>query len=449
MAIIVYDLETTGLKPKFDQPTQFAAVRLDETFNEIEAVNIFARPQNHVIASPKALVKQRRGIEEILSASVSHYALMGRIEALAAAWRPAIWWGYSSRRFDDEMLRHSLYASLRQPYVIQFHGNRRGDVLYAARFANALNPGILTVPLNEKQVDTFALEKLAPANGFTGHQAHDALGDARAAAFIMRLIAARAPATWRLLVDLTDKTAVLDLLEDSDFVLLMQGARARPVVPIGLDPDGRNEVWALELHADPAPLRSLEPQELKGARLRRIRLNAMPLIVPPDHPAAAPFVANIAGEVPRWARTVSTDGGLCERLLEAGKLARRLFPEAVDVEDQLYEAFFPQRDDKGLCANFHIVDPARKRALLELMRDDRARQLGCRILYNEWPDVLSHDERAAMDQKRLARMHAADGVPWMTIAKALAEIDTLLPTAAPLAAKILADYRTYLSGASQ
>ena len=129
--------------------------------------------------------------------------------------------------------------------------------------------------------------------------------------------------------------------------------------------------------------------------------------------------------------TAHADGGLCERLLEAGKLSRRPFPEPACVEEQLYEALSPLRADKGLCTAFHIVEPARKLALIELMRDARARRLGLRIIYNEERGALSSEQRAAMDQKRLARMHARDDVPWMTVGKALAEIDSLLPTAVP------------------
>jgi hypothetical protein len=63
--IVIYDLETTGLSTRFDQPIQFAAVRLDSDFREIQVVNLLARPQNHVVASPAALATVGRGIDEI------------------------------------------------------------------------------------------------------------------------------------------------------------------------------------------------------------------------------------------------------------------------------------------------------------------------------------------------------------------------------------------------
>lgn len=40
MTFVFYDLETTGTLPAFDQPLQFAAIRTDDHFNDIECVNI-------------------------------------------------------------------------------------------------------------------------------------------------------------------------------------------------------------------------------------------------------------------------------------------------------------------------------------------------------------------------------------------------------------------------
>ena len=68
---------------------------------------------------------------------------------------------------------------------------------------------------------TFSLEPLASANGYTGHDAHDALGDVRAAAYLLRLIAARAPLAEDLVRSLADKASVVHLLEDNDFVLVV------------------------------------------------------------------------------------------------------------------------------------------------------------------------------------------------------------------------------------
>jgi exodeoxyribonuclease-1 len=56
MGFVFYDLETTGLSPAYNQPLQFAAIRTDDSFAEIERVNLRCRIAPHIIPSPQALI---------------------------------------------------------------------------------------------------------------------------------------------------------------------------------------------------------------------------------------------------------------------------------------------------------------------------------------------------------------------------------------------------------
>jgi exodeoxyribonuclease-1 len=451
-SLVLFDLETTGLERRYDQPVQFAAIRLDANLGELDNVNWLARPQKHIIPAPAALATHGRGIDQILSAPLSHYELMTLIEELAIRWAPAIWLGFNSLRYDDEIVRYNLYAALRQPYAMQYHGNSRADVMQASRLASVLDPGSINVPRNGGKA-TFKLELLAPANGFSEHDAHDALGDARAAAHMLRIIAVNAPSTWALLSSLVNKHTVVELLQRNEFVIVVEHfgtAVARPVVPICPNPEYPTEWLAIDVTSDPAALLGLGTEDLANAfaqqkrQLCRLRTNAMPLIVPATLPGASRLLAaNIAPDVPARAQLLHADRGFGERLNRAAALGRREYPKAANVEDRLYEGgFFPLGTDQDLIHHFHAADPEDKLAVLHAMQDDRARQLGLRVMYNEWPDVLPADERAAMDRDRLARLNASEG-PWTSISKALVEIDKLLPNASPETARILQDYRRY------
>jgi exodeoxyribonuclease-1 len=453
MAFAVYDLETTGLEPRYHQPVQFAAVRLDDDLHETDAVELIARPQNHILPAPGALVTHGRGIHTILGAPLSHYGLMAAIEAKAISWGPSIWTGYNSIRFDEEFLRHSHYCALRQPYMTQFNGNSRGDVIRLAQLAGLIDPGALFVPIVIGKL-TFKLAPLAAANGFSDHDAHDALGDVRATAHLLRVIRARAPATWALFPKLVSKGAVVESLLDADFAVVIQHfgvAIAKPVLPICSNPDYPAEWLAINLTRGPAPLLGMSADEFGAAlsvsrsQLCRIKTNAMPLVLSAAHPAAARIVpANVLPDAARHVRRFRNEPEFADRLVEASRIVRRVYPPAEHVEDQLYEGgFFPVRGDESRFADFHTSAPAEKFVIAQSMSDERARHLAARIMFNEWPQDLPPEERYRQDRARIAR-YQHPNAPWMTVASALADIAKLRSSRTLGASAILDEYEAYL-----
>jgi exodeoxyribonuclease I len=56
---LFYDLETTGLNRAFDQVLQFAAIRTDMSFNEIDRHEIRIKLRPDVIISPYAIITHR------------------------------------------------------------------------------------------------------------------------------------------------------------------------------------------------------------------------------------------------------------------------------------------------------------------------------------------------------------------------------------------------------
>jgi len=183
---------------------------------------------------------------------------MAQIENIASKWEPSTWTGFNSLRFDDNFLRHGLYAGLLPAYLTQYNGNTRSDVLRAAQLASVLGPAALRAGKT-----TFTLEALAAANGFGAHETHDALGDVRATTHMLRTIATRAPSTWELLSRLADKNAVFQLLRKSEFVLVVEHfgtVIARPVIPVCPNPGYETEWLGIDVTADPASLLCLPPE---------------------------------------------------------------------------------------------------------------------------------------------------------------------------------------------
>ena len=55
MPYVFYDTETTGTETAFDQILQFAAIKTDDDFNELDRINVRCRLLPHIIPAPGAL----------------------------------------------------------------------------------------------------------------------------------------------------------------------------------------------------------------------------------------------------------------------------------------------------------------------------------------------------------------------------------------------------------
>jgi exodeoxyribonuclease-1 len=444
-SIVVYDTETTGVNTRFDEITQFAAKQLDHNLDEIAAVEYLARPDQYTIASPKALLVQGRGIEEINAHPLSQYQLAEQIAGFVDGRRPALFLGYNSVMFDDEVARHTMYRQLPAPYLFQTGGNTRADVLRFLWLARRIEPESFVVPKDERGRRSYKLGPTALANGYDAFAEHNALGDVGATVHLLRLIAKRVPPAWWLVRALAQRAAVDEALEESLFLWKIddRAAALRAIVPLGPNPARTTEYFALDLGTDPSSLFGLSSDKLvavlKPPLLQTLRLNQLPLIVPPDCEPGRHLLktAEVSTEALKWAKSVRSDRDFCQRAVAAALLQRRQYPAPVCVKQRLYERFFPLREDEVPIAMFHTAAPATKRALLPSMRDERARELGMRILFNEWPEVLLPEEYADLAETFRERMLTL-------IPRALAEIAELRQTAPPIDEKMLEEYEQYL-----
>ena len=289
MSFVFFDTETTGLKRGFDQILHFAAVRTDANLSEAARFETRSRLQPHVLPHPSALCTNGLPIEWLTDANLpSHYTMVGDIRRALISWSPAVFVGFNSIRFDEEMLRHALFQCLYPAYLTSNHRNCRADALSLVMAADAVSPAQLVVPVSAEGRRTFRLQQLAAANDVAHARAHDAMSDVLATVELCRLVYQRSPELWQRFVRFSNKATVADFVDAEDGFVLTEffGGQAyhTPVVCIGSDPDQANGRVCLSLKEDVGRLAGMSDFELqirlaqKPSPIRRFRINAAPTL---------------------------------------------------------------------------------------------------------------------------------------------------------------------------
>lgn len=452
MSFVFFDTETTGLKRGFDQILHFAAIRTDANLNEVERFEARSRLLPHVLPHPSALRTNGLAIERLTDASLSsHYTMVGEIQRTLLAWSPAIFVGFNSIRFDEEMLRHALFQCLYPAYLTSNHRNCRADALSLAMAADAVSPAQLAVPHGADGRRTFRLQALAAANGVAYTRAHDALSDTLATLELCRIVFQRSPELWQRFVRFANKATVADFVDAEDGFVLTEffGGQAyhTAVVCIGRDPDQANGRLCLNLDEDIGRLTTMNDIEMqsrlaeKPSPIRRFRINAAPTLTSLFDAPAHMLNGSSVDDIERRARRVKDDAVLRDRLILHYIASREPFPISPHIEERIYNGF-PGPNDEMRMAAFHKASWLDRFAIVQSFEDERLRWFGLRLIYVEARAILSDSVRQEIEE-RLASQLTGDGTGCLTYEQALVETEKLLAETIE-ADSHLAQYRLYL-----
>lgn len=451
MTFAFYDLETTGLSPAFDQPLQFAAILTDDAFREVERVNLRCRIAPHIIPSPWALAVTGVRPTQLLDAALpTLFEFTQEIGALIDRWSPAIWTGFNSIRFDEEMLRQAFYQNL-QPdiFATQFNGNTRFDVLTALYAVWHRQPDQFEWPVDEIGRVRFKLDLIAPLNGFAAHNAHDALGDVEATIHIARQIAQHAPSLWAELLANRDKAGVQARLEAFQPMALVErfgGGSPRATLGCfcGYSASNPNQAAFFDLEAaEPADFLTADDATLFAAVdatpkvIRSLSVNKTPALLSLPTPTELQL---------RRAEVIANAPEFRARVAQA--LAAR-FPEdpaapTPMVEKQIFGGFYSHAD-KGLLAELQHADWRRRQEIVSTLSDARLRQLGRRLVAFYARELLSPAEQEQYKAWLRERwfIPVTSDAEWMTTAKAREALDDLRADQG-FDAELLGEVETYL-----
>jgi exodeoxyribonuclease-1 len=457
VSFIFYDTETSGTDVFFDQILQFAAIRTDDELKERERFEMRCRLQAHVVPAPEAMrlcgTRAARLNDPTLP---SHYEMVREIRGRLLGWSPALFVGWNSIKFDESLLRQALYQTLHPPYLTNTAGNSRSDAMRLVQASSVHAPGALAPSANGDGITSFRLAAVAAANGFRCERAHDAMADAEATLHLCRILAQAAPELWSSFMRFSTKAAVTDFIKaESVFGVTTYYGRAYShlVTAIAPAPENPAEWYVYDLGTDPGELKDLTEAELLERLsnypkpVRRLKANESPSLFTYDNaPECCAARVHDLTELEGRAASVSKESDLGQRLMAAMAKLRVAFPPSEHVEQQIYAGFFP-KDDEALMESFHRAPWGGRPAIVERFRDQRLKKLGLRLLHAEQPELLDSSSCDAHDRNVAHRvLGIGNAVPWLTLPKAITQLEALLETATEDEAVLLREHHALLCG---
>lgn len=427
-----YDFESWGTSPKKDKPSQFAGIRTDLELNVIgEPLVEYCQIPNDYLPHPEAALVTGITPQQTLQKGLIEPEFIKRIYQEIS--KPGtICVGYNNIRFDDELLRYTLYRNFYDPYAYSWQNNNsRWDILDMVRACYALRPEGINWPTDDEGKPSFKLEKLTVANNIEHGSAHDALSDVIATIELAKLIKNKQPKLYQFLIDHRSKKALAELIDvyrstplvhTSGMISPWQGCTTW-VAPIGFHHKNKNAVIVYDLTKDPKVLLDLTAEQVAEKMYRKtedlggeeriglklVHLNKCPVLAPAK--TLLPENAEKLG-IDREAclqnlAFLQANPELKVKLSEAFEFEKE-FEQESNPEYQLYSGFLSDTDKQQM-DDIHSVEIKEQWQLTPDFIDDRLKGLWRLYKARYFTNTLSAKEQAWWQQYRTDKlMHGLD-----------------------------------------
>jgi len=440
-----FDFETTGVRTRFDHAVQIAALVVDEDFRPVPGgrFSMRCRPRRWSIPSPMSLFVTHTDPMILSAQPSSYYGLMREFYFFIRKWSPAVFIGYNTLGFDEEMLRQGLWENLFDPYMTSKNGNLRADLLRIVQTAVCADPDVLTFPLRDDGKPSHKLDRLATANGFENHDAHDAMGDVLATIHLAKTVKERAPEVWGRMIANADPAEAAKLLKDKTVLLATHFGEpdVRLLAPVTADPNAGKQIACFDLAYDPEPYAAMTPSEMAEAMktdyrtLRVVKGNSMPTILSVEEPCGMTVPGIDSETLARRLAAVSTPE-FRSLYAEALALRKEGFADSPWLEQTIYDGFASREDEKTFRLFQNVKGWAARWAVAQDIREPRFKALAERILFDSCPNVLSAERQAQLREELVGRRLSCvfptekeDGkpfkAPFLTASEALRELESV------------------------
>ena len=397
---LFYDLETTGLNKCFDQVIQFAAVRTDMKFNELERYSTFVKLRPDVIYAPGAIITNRISICESMS-GLCEYEAIRKIHRLFNQ-PETISIGYNSLKFDDEFLRFSFHKNLLPPYTHQYNnGCYRMDLLpITTCYYLYKNDALKWAKVNGQP--TMKLEYLNIANKLAAGKAHNALVDVEATVELARRLSKEGD-MWTYLTGYFNKKEdvkrvsslppFFDSGKEKHKWGLMIGTRYGPdqayQIPLlylgDSVPYSNQTIW---LRLDSPGLRDARIGEIaEKTSIVRKRYGEAEFMLPPE----GRFMNHLPDErlavIEENRKWLQKNDYILDEIINYYCQYEYPFIPELDADAALYQMGFPDSVDEGLCRSFYSALLEDKSKLIGQFKKQEFNVLAERILCRNYPSI--------------------------------------------------------------
>mgnify|MGYP003388213230 FL=1 len=441
MNLAIWDIESSSANTSWGSIIEVGGILVDPNFKELDRFNFRCRLPEGEIPQCMALIVNRTSVDLLTKGNLSHYQMLGQLEATFKKWSPAIFLGWSNIGFDDEMIRNEFFRGIRYPYITNATPNKRHDGLNIARGAHAVDESVVKTEINAKGNAVMKLESLARMNGFESSGAHSALFDAELTVKVLGLIKKNQPQTWDIFLRTANRSDTEVIVKKEKIFTLAEyhfGKNYKYVVA-PLHPkhciDNYNWGRAVDLKVDPTPLLDMSISELKVAMkklkfLKTIRSNKAPIILDQSYGMLVEPYNSIDPElIKERARLVNTNEKFSQNILIAlREIAeeKQQFDSQEDVlaEESIYKKFTPQKDT-ALFPKWHAASWKDKLTLLDKFEDERMVSFGKKIIYQESPETLPVDMFKNIKRGIAERILSDEKQKWWTCKEFYFECDNL------------------------
>ena len=443
MNYVFYDFETTGLDTKFSQPIQIAAIAVDEDFVQIDdPINLRCKLKDGVIPNPSALLVHKVPID-LLKNEQSFYSMMDYIHKKFTSWGPAIFIGYNSIRFDEEILRSSFFQSLYDPYLTNTNNNSRADLFKIVLGLSALDENILNIPLNDKGKPSYKLENIAKNNNIEHLTAHDALSDVYATMGVAKIIKENAPEYWNECMTTNSHKNLMEYLMSDDYFFSASEHSAanlsfKPISLLTANPNNPKELAFFDLEYDPKKYVEssisgiISMIDSKQKIIRLYQSNKSPIILRAEFLRSRNILddkdyKNYKDKSDLIKKDANFINKLNHALVDRYEDFQITRSPSEFLEEQIYNGDFYTNEDKQRINIFkNCDDPLEQFKISKQFKDRRLREICYRILFTECPSVFSEKDLEARKAFIADKVFCKeDKVKWCTLERAKDELEKI------------------------